>query len=251
MDLIDNYCFKILKKLEVTFESTFTDLSICVINKNTRSKRLKFLINKNLIVKKDGFYKLTEKGKNILTNLKKIEDSLDEDEIYENFDHLPFFYRDYLYNFLIKLKEIFKEDLLSVILFGSVARGKWTKESDIDVLIIFSNKISENMQLDEKLTEVILNFYDKNNLKDEQGNYLYTPIQEISLFHKDLDKFRTLFYDIAMDGLLIFDRNQIGLKFINKTKLRIKKKGLKRIFYSDEDFYWKRNDIKFGEIIEL
>jgi len=67
---------------------------------------------------------------------------------------------------------------------------------------------------------------------------------------KDLHTFRTIFYDIAMDGIILFDRNQTGFQFLKKIKKRIEEKGLRRIFIKENDYYWERK-VKFGEIIEL
>lgn len=176
---------------------------------------------------------------------------MDNKTIYENLDYTPYIFRNYLYNFLNKIKEIFNEKLLSMVLFGSVARGKWTNESDIDLFLIFSNDNLEYQELERKLIDIILEYEEMNDLKDQNGNNVHASIQVITLLLKDLNNFRTLFYDIAMDGIIIFDKNEIGLKFIKNIKKRIKKLGLKRIFIDDNDFYWKHKDVKFGEIIEI
>ncbi len=164
----------------------------------------------------------------------------------EDFDRVSYIFRDYLYNFVRLLKENYKEDLLSIILFGSVARGKWNNESDIDLFILFSNKSSIN----NRLTKIISDYERKSKLKNSKGDRLFSTIQDISLLIKDLHKFRTIFYDIAMDGIILFDRNQTGFHFLKKIKKRIEEKGLRRVFIKENDYYWERN-VKFGEIIEL
>lgn len=173
---------------------------------------------------------------------------MNSNNIFEQLDNIPNLFKDYLNNYLSRIKEDFGEDVISVILFGSVARGKWTLESDIDLLLIFSN---DSTNLTKRLKKILFNFYEFNQLIDKEGNQLYGIIQEVPLLQQDLNNFRTLFYDIAIDGILIFDRNNVGLEFINRIKRRIKDKGLKRIFLGEEDFYWKRKDVKFGEIVEL
>jgi len=168
----------------------------------------------------------------------------------EDFDRVSYIFRDYLYNFVRLLKENYKEDLLSIILFGSVARGKWNNESDIDLLIIFSNKSSIKITINNRLTKIISDYERKSKLKNSKGDRLFSTIQDISLLLKDLHTFRTIFYDIAMDGIILFDRNQTGFHFLKKIKKRIEEKGLKRVFIKENDYYWERN-VKFGEIIEL
>ena len=176
---------------------------------------------------------------------------MEEKFLIENLDNIPIIFRDYLFNFAKILKKNFEDNLLSVILFGSVARGKWTIESDLDLFAIVSNTYSGEIQLSQKIIDLIIEFEQSHSVKDDNGKDISPSIQVISLFLKELDIFRTIFYDIAVDGILIYDRNQFGAKFIKKIKDRIKEKGLKRIFNSDNDFYWKRRNIKFGEIVEL
>ncbi|MBD3254314.1 MAG: hypothetical protein GF383_04435 [Candidatus Lokiarchaeota archaeon] len=81
--------------------------------------------------------------------------------------------------------------------------------------------------------------------------YLNHPIEIIPLTVSDLNQFGTLFYDIALDGIILYDKNKIGFKFLTKYKEKIKEKGLKRVYLGENDFYWKRKDIEFGEIVEL
>ncbi len=168
----------------------------------------------------------------------------------EDFDRISYIFRDYLYNFVKLMKENYKEDLLSIILFGSVARGKWNNESDIDLFIIFTNKSSLRTTINNRLTKIISGYERKSKLRNSKGDRLFSTIQDISLVLKDLHIFRTVFYDIAMDGIILFDRNQTGFQFLKKIKKRIKEKGLRRIFIKENDYYWERK-VKFGEIIEL
>jgi predicted nucleotidyltransferase len=52
----------------------------------------------------------------------------------------------------LKISEL--EGVEGVILFGSVARGDYTKESDIDLLIIFKNKKREGIQ--NRITDIAI-----------------------------------------------------------------------------------------------
>lgn len=168
----------------------------------------------------------------------------------EEFDRVSYVFRDYLYNFVRLMKEKYHEDLLSIILFGSVARGKWNNESDIDLFIIFTNKSSIKNGLNNQLTKIISDYERKSKLKNSKGDRLFSTIQDISLLLKDLHTFRTIFYDIAMDGIILFDRNKTGFHFLKRIRKRIEEKGLRRVFIKENDYYWERN-VKFGEIIEL
>jgi len=60
------------------------------------------------------------------------------------------------------LKDLFNDRLVSIILYGSVARGTDTEESDVDIAIILKNAKSQSVQ--DKLVDFTLNLdlkYDK------------------------------------------------------------------------------------------
>lgn len=51
-----------------------------------------------------------------------------------------------LLNNMVKImKEEFKDDLISVVLYGSVARGDNRNDSDVDLLIIIKNLPKDSM----------------------------------------------------------------------------------------------------------
>jgi uncharacterized protein len=171
-------------------------------------------------------------------------------KIQQGFSNVPKFFREYLKEYLNYIKERLKKDLISIILYGSVARGSWDKESDIDLLLILSNDYFEEND-EYKISEILIDFYEKCRTKEVFEKYKYHTIQILSLSVNDLKKFRTLFYDIALDGIILYDPKDIGSKLITSYQKRIEEKDLKRIYINENDFYWKRKDIKFGEMIEL
>lgn len=251
MNLIDKFSLKLLKKLANIKECTFKELGMAIKNKKTLSNRLKYLQDNDIISKDRYFYRLTEKGRDILRLLIEIEKIISKEDILENLDAIPSYFQSYLFNFLSELRREFKETLLSVILFGSVARGKWTRNSDLDLFIILSNEYQDKYELNEKLIELIINFQEleiKNKLKKDK--FIHS-IQAIAVRLIDLNYFRTLFYDIAMDGIIIFDKDQTGEKFIERIKHRMKENQLTRVYNDDHDFYWKHEKVKFGELKEL
>ncbi len=250
MKLIDEQCFKLLKRLE-SKQYTFTELIKTIPNKSTLSNRLKFLLSANIIYQNKGNYCLSNQGLKLLNLFTQVETVIYKEKFFENFDSVPYLFRDYLFNFINTLKKEFQDKLLSAILFGSVARSKWTSNSDIDLFLLWSDETLEKPQLSQKITEIKIGFYKTNVLRNESGEKLYNPIQVLSFFRNEIKNFRTLFYDIAMDGIIIFDKERVGFNFIEQIKQKIKNLGLKRIFDCNGNFYWQHKNIQFGEIIEI
>lgn len=61
-------------------------------------------------------------------------------------------YQTLLKDFIQILKKRFKEDIISVVLFGSVARGNAKKESDIDLCLIIKNLPKSHFQRNRLLS---------------------------------------------------------------------------------------------------
>jgi predicted nucleotidyltransferase len=163
---------------------------------------------------------------------------------------VPKFFRKYVKRFFNFLKEKLGKYIQSIILYGSVARDTWDSESDIDLLLILKDNYFENHNK-ETISSLVIEFY--NEIREEKTfkKYRFHSFQVLCLSRSEIKKFRTLFYDIAVDGIILCDKNNIGLKLIEEYRKRIKNKGIKRIFIDENDFYWKRKEVKFGEIIEL
>jgi predicted nucleotidyltransferase/HEPN domain-containing protein len=72
---------------------------------------------------------------------------------------IPTKLRTALQEFVAKLRTESKEDLLSVVLFGSAATGRATPESDLDLLLIFSASPKDDKKIRMQLDSVS-GFYD-------------------------------------------------------------------------------------------
>ena len=85
---------------------------------------------------------------------------------------------DAIKEFTTNIKEVYGEKLAEVILFGSCARGDFTDESDVDIMILLNVKKEELDTEREKIKEV------ESDL-DEKYNYeilLSTIIQSYDEF---------------------------------------------------------------------
>ncbi len=56
------------------------------------------------------------------------------------------------------LRQVYKNRLRAVILYGSVARGTQTNESDIDIMVLVEGSADELRGYEDELSEVSTNF---------------------------------------------------------------------------------------------
>ena len=68
-------------------------------------------------------------------------------------------YKNLFQELIRGLSSIYRSDMKSIILFGSVARGTATPESDIDIAVIIKNETSEqHSQLLDLVTDLNLKY---------------------------------------------------------------------------------------------
>lgn len=136
------------------------------------------------------------------------------------------------------LKEELGEKLLSFVVFGSTARGKAKKESDIDVLIICTDK---------KETE---KKYLKTKLKIETE---YPPMfSSVIMTEKNLRDNPYILLDMIEDSIVLHDPRGKFQRMIEKLKKKLKELGAKRVWIDEDTWYWDlKPDWKPGEVVEI
>jgi predicted nucleotidyltransferase len=114
------------------------------------------------------------------------------------------------------LKEFYSTHLLSVTLFGSVARGDQKPSCDIDILIIIKESREKPHERREKLLELLI----------EKGLRRCAPIV---LTKKEFESsLHPLYLDIAMDAKVIFGKEYMERR-LQQIKEVIKERGLYRL----------------------
>lgn len=95
------------------------------------------------------------------------------------------------------LQKIYGDKLRTVVLYGSVARGTQTDDSDIDIMVLIDGNSDELRQYDEKLSEISTDF----SLK-----YLKV-LSVIDVSYREYEDWRDLspFYrNVAEEGVILY-----------------------------------------------
>lgn len=105
---------------------------------------------------------------------------------------------DILGSFIEKMVPVYREKLKSIILFGSCARGTYTDNSDIDLLLVMDideNKIRDMADsMDEKTYEI-----------NDAYDVLLSPVlATLSKFRKYGDSL-PLYINVKREGMIIYE----------------------------------------------
>lgn len=127
-----------------------------------------------------------------------------------------------------KCREKFRENLLSLVLFGSIVRGRDTERSDIDVLVIVK-ELEEDWRARDKIS-----------LEIEELGFIYGKTIHLMLVgEKDLEfsiNFGSpLMFEIYDAHDVIFDKNNLFEKCMTKFKKNMKKWKAKKTAYREWD----------------
>ncbi len=67
---------------------------------------------------------------------------------------MPNIIRSIVYGFSVQLRNLLKNDLSKIILYGSYARGDFQQDSDVDVMILVNLPVKEIEKVEEAIFEL-------------------------------------------------------------------------------------------------
>jgi len=141
----------------------------------------------------------------------------------------------------------FGEKLVSIVVFGSVARGVAKRDSDIDVLLVCED-FEKSMHRTDKLVDVILQLWSEEKKPlDEQVWIQFHPLRP-----EEAEKNRPIYLDMIEDGVIIYDRNGFMENVLKRLEKRLQELGSKKVYLPDGSWYWVlKPSIKRGEVLEI
>lgn len=131
-----------------------------------------------------------------------------------------------------KINTHFGNNLLGIVLFGSKARGDSSDSSDIDLLLILDKNIP--------ITRSLYSWWDSSNLwqEDEQLSPHFVSLPE------DLDKVSGLWLEVAVEGKILYQKNNIVDKLFLKLKELINNGSIRRYISNGHPYWVRRNNEK-------
>ena len=133
---------------------------------------------------------------------------------------------------LSELNEIFGDDLISVVLFGSHTRKNYSQNSDIDLLIV-ANKEAEEKEIKKLRMDSLIKFGKKIDL------HFFSKREIISNFNHC----SPLFTSLLLGKKIIFDKEMF---FKDQFKSFIKEMVKEKIIFCEGDKVWEMNKVAKG-----
>jgi len=150
---------------------------------------------------------------------------------------------------LEETKCFYGDQLVSFVIFGSVARETFRFNSDIDLLIISRNLPKGRMKRVTQFSTVEDRIKPFLELLKKEG--INTYISAIFKTPQEVERGSLLFLDMVEDARILFDKNEFFKKWLEKFRSRLKELGAKRVWKGNMWYWVLKPDYKPGEVIEL
>ena len=132
--------------------------------------------------------------------------------------------------------------LVSVVLFGSVARRSETEESDIDLLLIHDESCLSHTEFRDRFVALRKRFLAGRSEHELKSERFASPlISSVILSKSEAEAKPYVFLDILEDGIVLFDRTGFFADLKAEMCIRLEELGSKRIFLEDGTWYWDLN----------
>lgn len=144
--------------------------------------------------------------------------------------------------------DVFGDNLVSLVLFGSYARGEPRRESDIDLLVVLE-RIDDRYALQRSLDDVEEALAP---LLKRMGSCGFTPVlSSVVLSKEQASGVRPLYLDLVFDARVLYDKGGFMSEVLGAVRERLAALGAERRRIGKKWVVILKRDFRFGEVVEL
>jgi hypothetical protein len=146
-------------------------------------------------------------------------------------------------------RAIYGDRLVSVVLYGSVARGTMRHHSDMDLLIVARdlptgrlNRVREFETVEEAVADEV---------HRAAGHGIHTALSPVLKTPEEVLAGSPLFLDMVDDARLLYDRDGFFAQQLVRLRTRLAQLGAKRVWRGNMWYWDLKPDYRPGEVFEL
>jgi predicted nucleotidyltransferase len=146
-------------------------------------------------------------------------------------------------------QQVYGDRLVSVVLYGSVARGTMRHDSDVDLLIVARdlpagrlNRVKEFEAVEDAVGE---------ELSRAASRGIHTSVSPVVKTPEEVTAGSPLFLDMVEDARVLYDRQGFFAQRLARLRNRLSELGAKRVWKGNAWYWDLKPDYRPGEVFEL
>jgi len=148
------------------------------------------------------------------------------------------------------LQEKIGEDLISVILYGSYARGQIGEGSDVDLLIVARNLPPSSLDRQVFFNKILV-AVEEPMRKRLRGTGFSPYISSILKTPEEAGRVSRFYFDMVDEAKIFLDRDDFFKSVLERVRKRLKELGAKKIRVG-KMWYWDlKPDYRPGDVFEI
>lgn len=160
-------------------------------------------------------------------------------------------YKPLLNIFVHLVQEALGDQVVSIVLYGSVARGKARLDSDVDLLLILREIPTEYWKRLQPFLPILRQLRKQQCWKnlEQQGITPFLSLLILSL--EEAKENRYLYLDMIKEARILLDQESFFQRKLESLQQKLQELGARKV-RRNGDWYWDlKSDLKPGEVIIL
>lgn len=147
------------------------------------------------------------------------------------------------------VEAVYRKRLVTLAVFGSVARETQRPDSDVDLLLVCDplpdgrlRRMAEFENVERRVEPLLSSFGQKGIL---------TSLSPIIKTPEEVKRGGLIYLDMVEDARVLYDRDDFFKRFLERLRMRLAELGSRRIRLGSAWYWDLKPDFKPGEVFEL
>lgn len=158
-------------------------------------------------------------------------------------------YKTLIENLVRTLIRNYGDRFISLIVFGSVARGEARKDSDIDLLLVIDSLPKMKIERQKEFIDLEREIEGYLDMLFDEGYFIdFSPIIKTP---EEALKISPLYLDMVEDAIIVYDKDDFFKKILEHLGNELKELGSKRVSMGKKWYWILKPDFHFGDVIRI